>query len=118
MRAFAFRVEFLGLVPVDRTYPSANSPMHSTLNPEQTDPNNVFAHVNEEIARAYEQIALADKQISKLAHDDARHPSDHPLTRVRGQPAVAWRARGTRLHRLNVDSVHLCRCHRLAVVLR
>jgi hypothetical protein len=50
--------------------------MHSTLNPEQTDPRNVFAHVNEEIARAYEQIALADKQISNLAHDAARHPSD------------------------------------------
>jgi hypothetical protein len=35
--------------------------MHSTLNPEQTDPSNVFAHVNEEIARAHEQIALVDK---------------------------------------------------------
>jgi hypothetical protein len=50
--------------------------MHSTLNPEQTDPSNVFAHVNEEIARAYEQITLVDKQISNQAHDDARHPSD------------------------------------------
>jgi hypothetical protein len=50
--------------------------MHSTLNPEQTDPSNVFAHVNEEIARAYEQIALVDKQISNQAHDAARHPSD------------------------------------------
>ncbi len=63
--------------------------MHSTLNPEQTDPSNVFAHVNEEISRAYEQIALADKQISKLAHDDARQPSDHPQTRVNTlRPAV------------------------------
>jgi hypothetical protein len=50
--------------------------MHSTLNPEQTDPSNVFAHVNEEITHAYEQIALADKQISNLAPDAARHPSD------------------------------------------
>jgi hypothetical protein len=56
--------------------------MHSTLNPEQTDPSNVFAHVNEEIARALEQIALVDKQISNQAHDDARHSSDHPQTRM------------------------------------
>jgi hypothetical protein len=56
--------------------------MHSTLNPEQTDPSNVFAHVNEEIARAHEQIALVDKQISNQAHDDARHSSDHPQTRM------------------------------------
>src|SRR5260370_42486662 len=50
--------------------------MHSTLNPEQTDPSNVFAHVNEEIAR---------------------------VTRLHGPP---------------VSSVHLRRCHRLAIVLR
>jgi cytoskeletal protein RodZ len=56
--------------------------MHSTLNPEQTDPRNVYTHVNEEIARAYEQIASADKQISKLARDDARQPSDRPPTRM------------------------------------
>jgi len=66
--------------------------MHSTPNPEQTDPTNVFAHVNEEIARAYEQIALADEQISKLAHDDARHPSDDPQTRMNTlRPAVLGR---------------------------
>jgi hypothetical protein len=56
--------------------------MHSTLNPERTDPSNVFAHVHEEIARACEQIALVDKQISNQAHDDARHSSDHPQTRM------------------------------------
>ncbi len=47
--------------------------MDSTLNPEQTDPRNVFARVNDEIARACEQIALADEQIARtLAHDAAR----------------------------------------------
>jgi len=47
----------------------------STLNREQTDPQNVFARVHEEIARAYEQIAVADKQIARtLAQDAARHP--------------------------------------------
>jgi hypothetical protein len=56
--------------------------MHSTLNPEHTDPHNVFAHVNEEIARAYEQIALADKEIARtLAQDVASHPSK-PETRM------------------------------------
>jgi hypothetical protein len=50
--------------------------MDSTLNPGQTDPRNVFAQVNEEIARAYEQIALADKQIGRTLADDAtRHPA-------------------------------------------
>ena len=49
--------------------------MDSTLNREQTDPQNVFARVHEEIARAYEQIAVADKQIARtLAQDAARHP--------------------------------------------
>jgi hypothetical protein len=63
--------------------------MHSTLNPEQTDPRNVFAHVNEEITRAYEQIALADEQIARtLAQDAASHPSD-PETRMTGdRPAI------------------------------
>src|SRR5260370_33621736 len=50
------------------------TPMHSTLTPEQTDPRNVCARVDEEIARTYEQIALVDEQLSKLAHDAARHP--------------------------------------------
>jgi hypothetical protein len=63
--------------------------MHSTLNPEQTDPRNVFVHVNEEIARAYEQIALADEQIARtLAQEAASHPSD-PKTRMTGdRPAI------------------------------
>jgi hypothetical protein len=63
--------------------------MHSMLNPEQTDPRHVFAHVNEEISRAYEQIALADEQIARtLAQDAASHPSD-PETRMRGhRPAI------------------------------
>src|SRR5258708_39783651 len=49
--------------------------MDSALNGEQTDPSNVFARVHEEIAHAYEQIAVADKQIARtLAQDAARHP--------------------------------------------
>jgi hypothetical protein len=63
--------------------------MHSTPNQKQTDPRDVFTDVNEEIARVYEQIALADKQISNQAHDAARHPSDHPQTRMNTvRPAV------------------------------
>jgi hypothetical protein len=63
--------------------------MHSTLNPKHTDPRNVFAHVNEEIARAYEQIALADEEIARtLAQDVASHPSN-PVTRMTGdRPAI------------------------------
>jgi hypothetical protein len=62
--------------------------MHSTLNPEHTDPRNVFGHVNEEIARAYEQIALADEQIARsLAQEAASHPSD-PKTRMTGDRAI------------------------------
>jgi hypothetical protein len=63
--------------------------MHSTPNQKQTDPRDVFADVNEEFARVYEQIALADKQISNQAHDAAGHPSDHPQTRMTTvRPAV------------------------------
>ena len=68
--------------------------MHSTLNPEQTDSRNVFAHVNEEIARAYEQVALADEQIARtLAQEAASHPSDPKIRmtgarRAVGRPAI------------------------------
>ena len=68
--------------------------MHSTLNPEQTDSRNVFAHVNEEIARAYEQVALADEQIARtLAQEAASHPSDPKIRmtgarRAIGRPAI------------------------------
>src|ERR1700730_506810 len=68
--------------------------MHSTLNPEQTDSRNVFAHVNEEIARAYEQVALADEQIARtLAQEAAIHPSDPKIRmtgarRAIGRPAI------------------------------
>src|ERR1700682_6522748 len=47
--------------------------MDSTLNPEQTDPRSVLSRA--EIARAFEQIGLADEQIARpLADDAARHP--------------------------------------------
>jgi hypothetical protein len=63
--------------------------MHSTLNPKQTHPRDVFvARVDEELAHVYEQItcvekeiARAEEQLSKVEHDAARHPSD-PRTRT------------------------------------
>ena len=71
--------------------------MDTTLNPKQTDPPHVlvagadeeFAHAHEQIARAGEEIARAEEQLSKLEHDAARHPSDHPQTRMNTfRPAV------------------------------
>ena len=71
--------------------------MDTTLNPKQTDPPHVlvarahdeFAHAHERIARAGEEIARAEEQLSKLEHDAARHPSDHPQTRMNTfRPAV------------------------------
>jgi pyruvate/2-oxoglutarate dehydrogenase complex dihydrolipoamide acyltransferase (E2) component len=71
--------------------------MDTTLNPAQTDTRNaVFARVDEELANVYEQLARADEQIagmqeqlSRSEHGDARHPSDHPQTRVNTfRPAV------------------------------
>jgi hypothetical protein len=63
--------------------------MHSTLNPEHTDPRNVFAHVHEEIARAYEQIALADEEIARTrAQDAASHPSKPETRMTRDRPAT------------------------------
>ena len=63
--------------------------MHSTLNPEHADSRNVFAHVNEEIARAYEQVALADEQIARtLAQEAASHPSDPKIGMTGARPAM------------------------------
>ena len=71
--------------------------MDTTLNPEQTDPRHVLAaradeelaHAHEQIARAGEEIARSEEQLSKLEHDAARHPSDHPQTRMNSfRPAV------------------------------
>ncbi len=71
--------------------------MDTTLNPKQTDPPHVLvaradeelAHAHEQIARAGEEIARSEEQLSKLEHDAARHPSDHPQTRMNTfRPAV------------------------------
>src|SRR6267154_135450 len=71
--------------------------MDTTLNPKQTDPPHVLvaradeelAHAHEQIARAGEEIARSEEQLSKLEHDAARHPSDHPQTRMNSfRPAV------------------------------
>src|SRR5260370_29981157 len=64
--------------------------MDTTLSPNQTDPPNVLvaradeglAHAHEQIARADEEIARAEEQLSKLEREAARHPSDHPQTRM------------------------------------
>jgi hypothetical protein len=64
--------------------------METTLSPKQTDPPNVLvaradeelAHAYEQITRADEEIARAEEQLSKLERDAARHPSDHPQTRM------------------------------------
>ncbi len=71
--------------------------MHSTMDPKQTDPFNVLvaradeelAHAYERITRAAEEAARAEEQLSKLERDAARHPSDHPQTRMNTlRPAV------------------------------
>jgi hypothetical protein len=64
--------------------------MHSTLNPQQSDPQRVLiARVDEELARTREQIAQADEQLSKLMRDAARNPSDHPQSHTNTvRPAV------------------------------
>jgi len=57
--------------------------MDTTLNPNQTDPPHVL------VARADEEIARSEEQLSKLEQDAARHPSDHPQTRLNSfRPAV------------------------------
>src|SRR3977135_1675853 len=64
--------------------------MDTTLNPEQTDPPHVLvSRADEQLAHAHEQIARSEEQLSKLEHDAARHPSDHPQTRINTfRPAV------------------------------
>jgi hypothetical protein len=68
----------------------------TTLNPKQSDPRQVMvgrvdeklAHVYEQITRVDEEIARAEAQLSKR-DDAARHPSDHPQTRMNAfRPAV------------------------------
>jgi hypothetical protein len=71
--------------------------MHSTLNPEQADPQRVLvsrvdealAHTLDQIANTDEQIARAEEKLSKLEHDASRYPSDHPRSgRNTARPAV------------------------------
>jgi hypothetical protein len=71
--------------------------MHSTLNPQQTEPQHVLAsrvdeklaQTLEQIARTDEQIARAEEQLSKLEHDAPHYPSDHRRTGMNTpRPAV------------------------------
>jgi len=48
-----------------------------------------LAHAYERITRAAEEAVRAEEQLSKLERDAARHPSDHPQTRMNTlRPAV------------------------------
>ena len=71
--------------------------MDTTVNSKQTDSCQVMAaradeelaHAYEQITRAHEEIGRTEEQLSKLGHDAARHPSDHPQTRMNAfRPAV------------------------------
>ena len=71
--------------------------MDTTVNSKQTDSCQVMAaradeelaHAYEQITRAHEEIGRTEEQLSKLGHDAARHPSDHPQTRMNVfRPAV------------------------------
>ena len=71
--------------------------MDTTANSKQTDSCQVMAaradeelaHAYEQITRAHEEIGRTEEQLSKLGHDAARHPSDHPQTRMNAfRPAV------------------------------
>src|SRR5258705_1798999 len=82
--------------------------MHSTPDPKQADPPNVLvaradeglAHAYAQITRADQEIARAEEQLSRLERDAARHPSDHPQTRMNtfrpavpsNRPSLGWRA--------------------------
>jgi len=91
----------------------------TTLNPKQTDPRHVLgaradeelAHAYEEIKRTGEELARAEEQLSKLEHDAAR-PA------VRGKRPLFDRPAVRGFTGLLLASVHRCRCHRLAVILR
>jgi hypothetical protein len=58
--------------------------MNSTTDPKAIEPDDVLVaraderlvHAYAEIARADEQLAPVNEQLSKLEHDAARHPSD------------------------------------------
>jgi hypothetical protein len=71
--------------------------LDTTLDSKQTDPPHVMvaradeevAHAYEQIRRAHEEIGRTEEQLSKPEHDAARHPSDHPQTRINTfRPAV------------------------------
>jgi hypothetical protein len=60
--------------------------MEATLDLKQSDPRDVFARLDQEITRAYEQIALADAQVAKLEHDA---PAAVKKVKVpRGRPSI------------------------------
>src|SRR5258705_9284459 len=67
-----------------------------TLNPKQSEPRRVMvARVDEKLADVFEQITRVDEEIARAEQqlskrdDAARHPSDHPQTRMNTfRPAV------------------------------
>jgi hypothetical protein len=68
----------------------------TTLNPKSSDPRQVMvARVDEKLADVFEQITRVDEEIARAEQqlskrdDAARHPSDHPQTRMNTfRPAV------------------------------
>jgi hypothetical protein len=69
----------------------------TTLNPKSSDPRQVMvARVDEKLADVFEQITRVDEEIARAEQqlskrdDAARHPSDHPQTRMNTfRPAVS-----------------------------
>ncbi len=68
----------------------------TTLNPKESEPRRVMvARVDEKLAQVFEQITRVDEEIARAEEqlskrdDAARHPSDHPQTRMNTfRPAV------------------------------
>ena len=77
-----------------------------------------LAHAYEQIARADEQLARLNEQVFKLDRDAARRSSDAKRTVKPPHRRIARQACATRLDRPAVDSGHLYRCFRLAVLWR
>src|SRR5882724_3356580 len=64
--------------------------MNSTTDPKAIEPDDVLvARADERLVHAYDQIARADEQLSRLEHDAADHPSAVVGHRPpRGRPAL------------------------------
>ena len=99
--------------------------MDSSVNTRQTDPHvnpalstqeiELVARADERLAHAYEQIARADEELARFNEQISRHGEE---AREQASSAVARQAGAARLDRPAVDSGHLFRCFRFAVLWR